>query len=89
MAFEFDPDKSSNNEVKHGINFDKAQELWVDAARVEVPAITIDEPRTMVIGRIDGKIWAAVVTQRGEAVRIISVRRARKEEEEIYESKGI
>jgi hypothetical protein len=53
--------------------------------RVEVPARTVDEPRWVVIGRIDGKHWSAVVTYREERVRIISVRRSRDEEVAIYE----
>lgn len=39
-----------------------------------------------IFGRIDGKLWSAVITYRSEKIRIISVRRARKEEIEIYES---
>lgn len=39
----------------------------------------------MVIGKIDTKHWAAIVTERGENTRIISVRRARKEEVLRYE----
>ena len=44
------------------------------------------EPRFLVIGMIEGKVWTGVITYRGEAVRIISVRRSRKEEVEHYES---
>ena len=89
MQFEFDPQKSKTNQNKHGINFDQAQELWLDADRLEIPANTMDEPRLLVIGCIAGKTWSAVVTHRGNAVRIISVRRARKEEEALYESEGV
>ena len=86
MEFEFDPTKSAVNQEKHGISFVRAQELWQDSLRVEVPARTVDEPRWLVIGRIDGKHWSAVVTYREERVRIISVRRSRDEEVAIYES---
>ena len=60
--------------------------LWQDSMRVDVPARTADEPRYLVIGRIKGKHWSAVVTYRQEKVRIISVRRSRDEEVAIYES---
>lgn len=60
--------------------------MWDDPALVEVPARTMDEPRSLVIGQIDGKHWSAVVTDRGQRVRIISVRRSRDEEVAIYES---
>jgi uncharacterized DUF497 family protein len=89
MAFEYDPKKSRSNQAKHGINFDQAQELWLDPARVEIPALKLDEPRILVIGKISEKLWAAVITPRGAKIRLISVRRARKEEEAIYESEGI
>lgn len=85
MEFEFDPTKSAANQEKHGIDFVRAQELWRDSMRVEVPARTVDEPRWLVIGRIDGKHWSAVVTHREERTRIISVRRSRDEEVAIYE----
>ena len=77
--------KSSANQEKHGIDFVRAQELWQDSIRVEVPARTVDEPRWLVIGRVDGKHWSAVVTYREERIRIISVRRSRDEEVAIYE----
>lgn len=85
MEFQFDEQKSASNKVKHGIDFIEAQELWVDTNRVEVAARDIDEPRFLVIGLINGKHWSAVITYREDRVRIISVRRARDEEVEIYE----
>lgn len=86
MEFEFDPDKSAANQGKHGIDFVQAQVLWEDSNRIEVPARTAGEPRWLVIGVIDGKHWSAVVTYRGERIRIISVRRSRYEEVAIYEN---
>ncbi|MCP3952401.1 MAG: BrnT family toxin [Desulfobacterales bacterium] len=86
MLFEFDPAKSESNLVKHGIDFVAAQALWDDPDLIEIPAKTIDEPRFLVIGRIDEKHWAGVITCREGNIRIISVRRARIEEVEIYES---
>lgn len=86
MEFEFDPAKSAANLEKHGIDFVAAQALWDDALRVEIPARTVDEPRWLIVGRIAGKHWSAVVTYREGRVRLISVRRSRTEEVEIYES---
>ena len=85
MEFEFDPVKSGSNRAKHGVDFIQAQELWLDPLRVEVPTRTTGEPRWLVIGRMGGKHWSAVVTYRQEKIRIISVRRARDEEVRIYE----
>ncbi|AKG21574.1 BrnT family toxin [Calothrix sp. 336/3] len=89
MEFEFDDSKSQSNLVKHGINFPDAQELWTDPDRVEIPARTEDEPRFLIIGKIAQKCWSAVITYRENKVRIISVRRSRKEEVAIYESNRI
>ncbi|MBD1822419.1 BrnT family toxin [Cyanobacteria bacterium FACHB-DQ100] len=89
MEFEFDPNKSAANQVKHGIDFNQAQQLWTDSERVEIPARTEDEQRFLVIGKISQQYWAAVITYRAEMVRIISVRRARDSEVELYESRRI
>ena len=86
MEFEFNEDKSSINKAKHGIDFNEAQKLWDDPDIIEIPVRTSDEPRFLVIGRIAGKCWSAVITYRADNIRIISVRRARKEEVKIYES---
>jgi len=86
MKYEFDPAKSKINKKKHGINFVEAQALWDDSDLLEIPARTTDEQRFLVIGKIAGKYWSGVITYRGENIRIISVRRARQEEVELYES---
>jgi uncharacterized DUF497 family protein len=85
LEFEFDPAKSTANLAKHGIDFTAAQSIWRDTNRIEVPARTTDEPRWIVIGKIGGRCWSAVVTYRAEHVRVISVRRSREGEVEIYE----
>jgi len=86
MEFEFDPRKSVSNKKKHGIDFMEAQAIWEDSDRIEIPARTRDEPRFLVVGMIAGKHWSGILTYRKEKIRIISVRRARKEEIEYYES---
>ena len=89
MAFEYDPDKSAINKAKHGLDFEEAKALWDDPWLLEVPANTIDEPRFLGIGRIDGKHWTAIWTLRNGNLRIISVRRSRQEEVGYYESERI
>jgi hypothetical protein len=86
MEFEFDPQKSEANKKKHGIDFYEAQTLWDDPHVIEIPVRTSDEPRFLIIGRISGKHWSGVITYRNGKIRIISVRRSRKEEVDIYES---
>lgn len=84
--FEFDTTKSCTNFDKHGINFIAAQELWADPDLVQVKAKSEGEQRYLVIGLIAEKYWSAVITYRGEVIRIISVRRSRKAEVSLYES---
>ena len=86
MDFEFDPVKSKANRKKHGIDSIDAQVLCSDPDLLEIPAKTTDEQRLLVVGKIGGKHWSGIVTYRNENIRIISVRRARNEEIERYES---
>jgi len=86
MEFEYDPKKSSSNKSKHGIDFDQARKLWDDPDLIEIPLRTSDESRFLVIARISDKCWSGVITYRGDKIRIISVRRSREEEVDIYES---
>ena len=89
MDFEYDSTKSAKNKIKHGIDFVEAQVLWRDVRRLQLRAKTEDEARFLTIGKIKAKHWSAVFTFRGDKVRIISVRRARKEEEALYESENL
>lgn len=84
MEFEYDPAKSQANKEKHGIDFDEAQALWRDEDRVEFPARSDTEERHALLAIKDDKIWVAFYTMRDAAIRIISVRRARENEERTY-----
>ena len=85
-SFEYDDKKSTSNLKKHGIDFVVAQELWRDPDLIEIQAKSENEPRFLIIARIANKHWSAVITHRGSTIRIISVRRSRKTEVELYES---
>ena len=85
MEFEFDASKSRSNRRKHGIDFVEAQRLWEDPDLFVVPARTTDEPRLLMVGKIEDRHWSAITTYRGDKLRIISVRRAREEEIALYE----
>ncbi len=81
--FEFDPTKNRSNLEKHGITFEEAAELW------DQPVLTLKsrnraEDRNLVIGKIGRDYWTAITTLRENNIRIISVRRARHEEKELY-----
>ena len=85
MSFEFDPTKSAANLAKHGIDFEAAQALWLDDRRFTLPSAYVGEIREVVIGMVGDRLWAAAITLRGDAIRIVSVRRARRSEEREYE----
>jgi uncharacterized DUF497 family protein len=84
MRFEFDAAKSKTNLAKHGIDFEMAQELWRDVDGLLVPSRFSSEPRKLLIAQREGQLWTAIFTERGDATRIISVRRARDNERRAY-----
>jgi uncharacterized protein len=89
MQFEWDPQKSIANKEKHGIEFDTAKRLWSDENRVEINAAHPVEDRWILIGKKGDKLWTAIYTLRGSAIRIISVRRSREKEVDLYDGKVI
>jgi len=86
QTFEFDDAKSLANKAKHGIDFIEAQELWLDVDLLRIPARSDAEERFLFIGMIDGRHYSAIVTYRGETIRLISVRRSRPLEVQAYEA---
>ena len=87
MNFEYDETKSSINKSKHNIDFKEAQKLWEDPYSFEIPSQqSDDEERFLVLGQIDSKNYTVIITYRDTNTRIISVRRSRKKETELYES---
>jgi len=87
MKFEYDENKSKTNKSKHGIDFEEANELWKDPYSFELSSIqSEDEDRFLVLGRISSKNYTAIITYRDDVIRIISVRRSRQKEIELYES---
>jgi hypothetical protein len=87
MEFEWDKNKSRANKSKHAIDFNTATELWNDQDRIEIQTNFPAENRNALIWKIGEKLWTAIFTRRVDAIRIISVRRARKKETKLYEQK--
>ena len=86
MKFEYDPNKSAKNKLKHGLDFEEAQILWEDERLLVIPLKFEDEPRQACIGKLGGKHWTAIMTCRDCTVRLISVRRSHTDEVKAYES---
>lgn len=84
MSFEWDEAKNRENVEKHGISFLQAAVLFDGRPRIEEPSDQKGEGRWKTTGMIGGKHWTIIYTRRGERVRIISVRRARKNERRAY-----
>ena len=89
MEFEWDSEKSESNRKKHGIDFETAKSLWLDGNRVEIHAPHPVEDRAILIAQYLNRVWTAIYTMRGDVIRIISARRARKKEVSLYEKKDI
>jgi len=86
MEFEFNEEKSESNKQKHGIDFYEAQTLWDDDDLLVIKAYTQGENRFAAIAQIREKHWTAIFTYRSENIRLISVRRSRPKEVELYET---
>jgi len=90
VQFEWDPVKATRNLAKHGVSFDEASTVFGDpfAGTIADPLHSTDEMRAVTIG-CSASRWLLVVVHvdRGEAVRIISARRATRRERIRYESK--
>lgn len=85
MQFEWDEEKNSVNIKKHGISFEFATGVFFDEYRIERVdfAHSDDEERLFTIGKVQSVLFV-VFTERKENIRIISARKATKEEENEY-----
>ena len=85
MRFEFDPKKSARNERMRGLSFGSAGRLF-DSARLEWEDRRKDygEIRINTLGEIEGRVFCASFTRRGEAIRLISFRKANARETRRY-----
>ncbi|MBN2823762.1 MAG: BrnT family toxin [Campylobacterales bacterium] len=89
MKFEYDTNKSLSNKTKHGLDFEEAQQLWVDnSATVAYEKSVEGEDRFAIVGYIADKCYTGIFTLRNSTVRIISVRRCRKNEKKRYEDEN-
>ena len=82
--FEFDVKKSKANQLKHGINFEEAQKIWL-GPYVEFQANSEYENRFAIIGPVAGLLYTCIYTIRADKIRLISCRRARANEKALYE----
>jgi uncharacterized DUF497 family protein len=85
MGFEWDEGKRRSNIVKHGMDFQRACEIFDGRPRLDIGSPRRGEHRTLTIAVLNVTLIAVTWTLRGEdSVRVISVRRARRAEERQY-----
>lgn len=91
LVFEWSEVKSFQNLEKHGVDFEAAIQIWThDRLEIDNIARTKDgEERSATIGIINKRIYVAIWTKRNNRIRIISVRKARHGEKEIYQNKTV
>lgn len=86
MEYEWDPAKAQANLRKHKVPFLMACQVFKDDSRLETLDFSsdYDEERWIVLGRVGQKILSVVYTQRGQRTRLISARRADRNEQRSY-----
>lgn len=86
MEFDWDPEKAQANLRKHGVPFHMACQVFKDAGRLEQLDFSSDhnEERWDVSGRVEQTILFVVYTQRDQRIRLISARRATRNEQRSY-----
>lgn len=88
MEFEWNPDKAALNVEKHSVSFQEAATVFDDplSATFPDPKHSIGESRYIIIGISRfGQLSVVAHTDRGEKTRIISARKATRQEKRFYE----
>ncbi len=86
MDFEWDDEKAIANEQKHGVSFETAMRVFLDPNRREDYDWNHDEDeeRWVAIGLVESRLLMVVYAERNKAIRIISARKATKNEQKAY-----
>ena len=85
MEIEWDNNKAASNLIKHKIDFEDAQNIFLDPNRLErEDKRDYSETRIQVIGIVNQVVLFVVYTKRNGRYRIISARRANKNERRQY-----
>ncbi|MCE7918891.1 MAG: BrnT family toxin [Chloroflexi bacterium CFX1] len=91
MQFEWDPEKAKKNLKKHGVSFEEASTIFKDPQYISFldEEHSADEERHITIGMsVKARLLMAAHTARKNLVRLISARKATKNEEEFYNETG-
>ena len=87
FIYQWNRDKAAANLRKHGIDFADAVLVFSDALAITIPDERFDEERFVTMG-LDGlgRVLVVVYTLRGEEIRVISARKATRQERQQYEA---
>lgn len=88
LDFEWDDEKERRNRTKHGVSFEEARAVFQDIDRIEAVDDRLDygEERILAIGLAGTVVLTVVYVLRAGVIRIISARRASREERDEYHS---
>ncbi|NET38740.1 MAG: BrnT family toxin [Cyanothece sp. SIO1E1] len=86
MVYQWNRDKATTNLRKHGVDFADAVSIFSDDLAITIPDERFDEERFVTIG-LDafGRVLVVVYTLRGDEIRVISARKATRQERRQYE----
>jgi uncharacterized protein len=86
MNFEFDDAKQASNLRKHGIDLRDTAYVFLDPHRFDLPDLRKDygEDRRICVGLVLNRVWVVIYTQRADAIRLISARKANEREKNRY-----
>jgi uncharacterized DUF497 family protein len=85
MQIEFDPAKNEANHAKHGLYLSDAASFdWATAMCRTDDRINYNEVRITCVGYIETRLHVIVYTQRGQSLRVISLRKANQREVREY-----
>jgi uncharacterized DUF497 family protein len=90
MEFEWNKNKAASNLSKHGVSFDEARTVFDDNFYVDFydPDYSYDEHRYIIVGQsAQNRVLIVSYTERGDAIRLISARKATRKEREMYEER--
>jgi len=89
MYFELDVRKQAINLHKHGIDLKDAAQVFLDSQRLDVSDHRKDygEERRLTVGLAYDRVWVVVYTQRADAIRLISARKANEREQKRYHAR--
>jgi len=87
MDVEYDPKKAQTNWQKHGVSFAEAEFVFYDPLAIhDIDPDASEEERFIALGMSNSRLLLVIVyTIRGDAFRLISARRATRQEAKAYE----